>query len=148
MTCKIEDCNRKGPYVKDMCNLHYKRFSRGWTDEQIRRPVEKWKWSKGSVSKAGYVYSYRAGVRDFEHRHVMAEHLGRSLESHENVHHINGDRGDNRIENLELWSISQPSGQRVEDKLSWARDIIRLYGTTLEKEATNASEAQSASKES
>lgn len=62
-----------------------------------------------------------------EHRVVMSDHLGRRLERHESVHHINGVRNDNRLQNLELWSSWQPPGQRVEDKIAWARDLLAFY---------------------
>jgi len=59
---------------------------------------------------------------------VMSDMIGRRLLPHENAHHRNGNRLDNRPENLELWSTHQPKGQRVADKLAWAREIINLYG--------------------
>lgn len=58
----------------------------------------------------------------------MSEYLGRPLREGETVHHRNGRRADNRIENLELWTSNHPAGQRVEDVLAWATEIIALYG--------------------
>ena len=58
----------------------------------------------------------------------MEESIGRYLLPGESVHHRNGVRDDNRIENLELWVKSQPAGQRVEDLLAWAREIVGRYG--------------------
>src|SRR5699024_11160107 len=68
-----------------------------------------------------------------EHRLIMSEMLGRQLRKGENVHHINGKRCDNRPENLELWNTTQPSGQREEDKIKWAKEILGMYGYEVTK---------------
>lgn len=70
----------------------------------------------------------QGGIRKGEHTWVMEAHLGRPLLPHEQIHHKNGNRIDNRVENLELWVKSQPSGQRALDLLEWAREIVALYG--------------------
>lgn len=89
--------------------------TRRWTINSNGYRVRQWRDSDG-----GY-------HREYEHRTVMERMLRRPLRADENVHHVNGNRADNRESNLELWSTSQPSGQRVADKVAWAREILALY---------------------
>lgn len=64
-----------------------------------------------------------------EHIAIMSRKYKRRLFPKETVHHKNGLRDDNRIENLELWSSNHPPGQRVEDLLTWAKEILDLYSS-------------------
>lgn len=102
---------------------HYNRWKRHG-DPMVGRDSAR---TGGYINEQGYRAITVDGRQILEHRHVMAQHLGRALRPDETVHHKNGQRADNRLANLELWSSSQPPGQRVEDKVAWAREILDRY---------------------
>lgn len=131
--CTVAECDSKIKAFK-MCNKHYLRFKM-YGDPLMTKRV---RIGVGATkkNKYGYVLEFlpnHPSAREsdrwvMQHRRVMSDHLGRPMAKHENVHHINGIRDDNRIENLELWVVRQPAGQRVEDLVEWANWIIDTYG--------------------
>ncbi len=120
-TCAAPGCNRNGPLSDGFCRTHYSRARLGL---DLSAPIRAAVLGRGRYLKpSGYI-----GVRVpldtpgadadgvmFEHRFVMQTHLGRPLLRSESVHHKDGNKTNNSIDNLELRSGAHGRGIRVED---------------------------------
>jgi hypothetical protein len=87
------------------------------------------------IDKHGYVLlteKTHGGYQQPAHRAVMEAHIGRKLFAHETVHHKDGNRQNNAIKNLELWSTRHGKGQRVSDKIAFCIDFLKEYGIGVE----------------
>lgn len=147
LMCLVPECS-KPIRCKGYCAMHYARVVRNG-DPHIRRPGGPPKGWRSRIpgepryvdKQSGYVtiwdpYHPHANPKTGcvkEHIYVMTNHLKRSLTPSENIHHKNGDRSDNRLENLELWDRKQPPGQRVEDKIKHYISFLKDRGYKVEK---------------
>ena len=121
--CSLEGCEVASESRK-LCSRHYQQLRAGipLTLKFLCAPK-----GSGYKNPQGYRHVWVDNKTRQEHHVVMEKTLGRLLVPGENVHHKNGVRDDNRPENLELWISHQPAGQRVEDLVSWAHEIIDRY---------------------
>lgn len=119
------ECKEKS-FSKGLCKKCY-MFKWHASKVKAKNIVERKPKGSGCLRKDGYRVLVKNGKRTLEHTWIMSMHLGRSLIKGESIHHKNGIRDDNRIENLELWSTSHPSGQRVQDKIEWCNEFLKFY---------------------
>ena len=130
--CKQKDCDRTA-FNKDYCAKHFHAVSK-----DIIRSTDPGLWTfkdkkKRSLDSEGYVivrvHYGKYVCYMLEHRVIVAQHYGLVLTDKETVHHKNGIRSDNRIENLDIRPCGMhPPGQSLPDIMQFAMEVIDHYG--------------------
>jgi hypothetical protein len=131
-TFECEQCHRTVPYTwMGRTGFYYKQRFCSKTCHMIWRGANL-PGEPGHVRKSDGYRSISLGGRNYgyarEHRLVMEAMLGRELLPHETIHHKNGNRADNRPENLELWTGRHGKGHRVVDQVEFAKETLKIYG--------------------
>lgn len=132
--CSVDGC-KAAHVAKGYCQSHYRKLRLYGSPTGTHPNARNGRPQTRRITSEGYVVYYwpehpnaRKDGKIAEHTVVMSEKIGRPLRALENVHHKNGQRSDNRPENLELWRRMQPTGQRVTDLIEFAKEVLSEYG--------------------
>lgn len=126
-----QDCHKPVRYLETLrCQECYWKHSVGENHPGYKtgRNLNGGGYMRITTGHSNHPNSYSDGTI-LEHILIMSEHIGRPLIKGENVHHKNGIRDDNRLENLELWVTFQPSGSRLTDMIEYLISV----GYTVER---------------
>lgn len=103
--CEVEGCSKPG-FCKGLCEEHYQRLRVYGRLERINAPP-----GSGWINANGYKTVRHNGKSVHLHRLIMEEQIGRLLKPDEVVHHVNGDKLDNRIENLQIMTFAEHTAE-------------------------------------
>ena len=102
--CRVDGCSNLITVRGTLCCKHRTRWQRHKTFKPSQKALNRF---RPVINKWGYVRVNKGKGRVLEHVWVMEQFIGRKLKPGELVHHINENRSDNRIENLQLMTISE-----------------------------------------
>lgn len=131
MKCLVDWCPEEKIVGKGYCGRHYDQ------NRKYGRPESVWnEWrcrgDKGHIEPHGG-YLYEKVVRDNRmfftliHRFMVEEYLGLRLIKGEYVHHLDRDKTNNAISNLELWVATPKVGASEDEILIWAKGVVDRY---------------------